>query len=127
LEIQKDINVYKYRQEQIDIIEKRKQLRKTVKKNKKRDKRSHHDTEIQSYKRYKALEDFDSALNDGIEQSEKRFKRDDTDDTEDEEELIIIEHRADPLTVINTPIQDNLAPAATQPVVKHHRILCDDN
>jgi hypothetical protein len=41
--------------------------------------------------------------------------------------LNIIEHRAEPLTVINTPIQDNVAPAETQPVVKHRRILHDDN
>jgi hypothetical protein len=60
-------------------------------------------------------------------ESKKRFKRDDSDDTEDEEEFIIIERRADPLTVISTPIQDGVAPAETQPVVKHRRILRDDN
>jgi hypothetical protein len=58
---------------------------------------------------------------------QKRFKRDDSDDTENEEQFIIIEHRADPLTVINTPIQDGVAPAETQPVAKHRRILRDDN
>jgi hypothetical protein len=102
-------------------------LRKTVKKNKKLDKRSQHDSDVQSYKRYKAKKDFESVLNDEIEQSEQRFKRDDRDDTEDEEELVIIEHRADPLTVMNTPIQDDVVPTTTQPVVKHPRILCDDN
>jgi hypothetical protein len=132
LELQKNIDVYKCRQEQIDIIEKRRQFQKTVRKNRKHE-RSHHDTEIQSYKRFKAKKDFKSFLNDEIkkveEQSEgqKRFKRDDGDDTEDEEEIIIIEHRPDPLTVINTPIQHNVAPAATQPIAKHHRILRDDN
>jgi hypothetical protein len=127
LEIQKDINVYKCRQDQINIIEKRRKLRKTVKKNKKRDKRSQHNSDLQSYKRFKAMEDFESTLNDEIEQSEKIFKRDDSDDTEDEEELAIIEHTADPLTVINTPIQDNLVPVATQLVVKLRRILRDDD
>jgi hypothetical protein len=79
------------------------------------------------------MQGFDSALNDEINKVEKtsevqrKFNRDDSDDTEDEEDLVIIEHRADPLTVINTPIQDNLVPAATQPVAKHHRILRDDN
>jgi hypothetical protein len=127
LEVQKDIDNYKCRQDQIDIIEKRRKLRKTVKKNKKCDKRSQHDSDVRGYKRFNTMQDFDSALNDEIEQSEKRFKRDYSDDTEDEEELVIIEHRADPLTVINTPIQDSVAPAATQPVVKHRRILCDDD
>jgi hypothetical protein len=52
LEVQKDIDVYRCRQEQIDIIKKRRQLRKTVRKNKKRDQRSHHDSDIHSYNRY---------------------------------------------------------------------------
>jgi hypothetical protein len=132
LELQKNIDVYKCRQEQINIIEKRRWLQKTIRKNRKHD-QSHHDTEIQSYKCFKAKKDFKSALTDEIKKVEdesevqKRFKRDDSDDTEDEEEFIIVEHRADPLTVINTPIQDNLAPVATQPIAKHHRILSDDN
>jgi hypothetical protein len=45
LELQKNIDVYKCRQEQINIIEKRRQLRKTARKNRKYE-RSHHDTEI---------------------------------------------------------------------------------
>jgi hypothetical protein len=49
LEVQKDINVYKCRQNQIDVIEKRRKLRKTVKKNKKHERRSHHDSDIRSY------------------------------------------------------------------------------
>jgi hypothetical protein len=79
------------------------------------------------------MKDFESVLNDEIKKVEeasevqRKFNRDDSDDSDDEEELIIIEHRADPLTVINTPIQDSVAPAETQPVVKHPRILCDDN
>jgi hypothetical protein len=132
LEIQKDINVYNCRQEQINVIEKRRRLWKAVRKNRKHE-RSHHDTEIQSYKRFKAIKEFECVLNDEIKKVEeasevqRKFNRDDSDDTEDEEEVVIIEHRADPLTVINTPIQDNLAPAATQPIAKHHRILRDDN
>jgi hypothetical protein len=58
---------------------------------------------------------------------QNKFNRDDSDDTEDEEEFIIVEHRPDPLTVINSPTQDGVAPAETQPVVKHRRILRDDN
>jgi hypothetical protein len=58
---------------------------------------------------------------------QKKLKRDNSDNTEDEEEFIIIEHRPDPLTVINTPIQDGVTPAETQPVAKHRRILRDDN
>jgi hypothetical protein len=132
LELQKNIDVYMCRQKQIDIIEKRRHIQKINRKNKKHDQRSHHDSDIQSYKRFKAKKDFESALADEIkkveEESEvqKRFKRDDSDDTEDEEELVIIEHRADPLTVINTPIQDSVILAATQPVVKHRRIVRDD-
>jgi hypothetical protein len=60
-------------------------------------------------------------------EARKKFQRDDSDDTEDEDEFIILEHRPDPLTVINTLIQDNLAPVETQPVVKHRSIFRDDN
>jgi hypothetical protein len=133
LELQNNINVYKCRQEQIYIIEKRRKLRKTVRKNKKRDQISHHNSDLHSYKGFKAMKNFESALNDEIkkveEESEvqKRFKGDDSDDTEDEEEFIIIEHRPDPSTVIGTPIQDGVAPAETQPVVKHRSNLRDDN
>jgi hypothetical protein len=76
---------------------------------------------------------FESTLNDEIEKVEeesedgKEFKRDDSNDTEDKKEIIIIEHRPNPLTVINTPIQENLTQVQTQPVVKHRRILRDDN
>jgi hypothetical protein len=79
------------------------------------------------------MKDFESVHNDVIKEvkeeskGQKMFKRDSSDDTEDEEEFIIIEHRPDPLTIINTPIQDGVAPAETQPVVKHLRILRDDN
>jgi hypothetical protein len=87
-------------------------LRKTVRKNRKHE-RSHHDTEIKSYKRFKVIKEFDSVLNDEIKKVEeasevqKKFNRDYSYDTEDEEELVIIERKADPLTVINIPIQDN--------------------
>jgi hypothetical protein len=57
----------------------------------------------------------------------KKFKRDNSDDTEDEEEFIIIEHRPDPLTIINTPIHDGVAPTETQRVIKHRRILRNNN
>jgi hypothetical protein len=51
------------------------------------------------------------------------FNRDDNDDAEDEEEVINLKHRPDSLTVINTLIQEKLAPVETQPVVKHRSIL----
>jgi hypothetical protein len=79
LELQKNIDVYKYRHEQINIIEKRRQLRKAVRKNRKHE-RSHHYTEIQRYKRFKAIKEFESALYDEIKKVEeasevqKRFK-----------------------------------------------------
>jgi hypothetical protein len=117
---------------QINVIEKRGRLWKAVRKNRKHE-RSHPDSDIKIHKPFKAIKEFESVLNDEIKKVEeasevqRKFNRDDSDDTDDEEELVIIEHRADLLTVINTPIQDNLAPAATQPVVKHHRILRDDN
>jgi hypothetical protein len=83
--------------------------------------------------RFKGKKEFEAAFNDEIKKVEEEFegqkklKRDDSDGTEDEEEFIIIEHRLDPLTVINTLIQDNSAPVDTQPVVKHRRILRDDD
>jgi hypothetical protein len=91
------------------------------------------DSGIRSFKRYKAKKEFESGITDEIKEVEeeseaqKKFKRDDGDDTEDDEEIIIIEYRPDPLTVINTPHQDNVHPIDTQPVVKHRRILRDDN
>jgi hypothetical protein len=60
-------------------------------------------------------------------EAQKRFKRFDSDDIEDEEEVIIKEHKPDPLTAINTPIEDNVALVEIQPVVKHRRILYDGN
>jgi hypothetical protein len=60
-------------------------------------------------------------------EAHKKFKRDGSDDSEEEEKFIILEHRPDPLTVINNPIQNNLTPFEIQPVVKHRRILRDDN
>jgi hypothetical protein len=62
LEVQKNIDVYRCRQEQINIIEKRRRLRKAVRKNKKHVQRSHHDIEIQSYKRFKGKKDFEFLL-----------------------------------------------------------------
>jgi hypothetical protein len=67
-------------------------------------------SDIQSYKHFKAKKDFEFPLNDEIKKAEeasearKMFKRDDSDNTEDEEEFIILEHRPDPLTAINTLI-----------------------
>jgi hypothetical protein len=133
LEIQKDIDVYRCRQEQIDIIEERRKLRKAVMKNKKHDKRSQHDSDLHNYKRYKSKKDFESAITDEIKRVEEesegqmKFKRDNSNVIEDKEEFIIIEHRPDPLTVINTPIQYNLAPVETKPTVKYWSILLDDN
>jgi hypothetical protein len=133
LEVQKDIDVYRFRQEQLCITETRRQLPKTNRNNKKHDQRSQYDSDIHSYTYYKSKKEFESTINDEIkkveEESEgqKKFKRDDSDDTEDEEEFLIIEYRPNPLTIINTPIQDNVAPAETQPVVKYRRILHDDN
>jgi hypothetical protein len=107
-------------------------LRKSTRKNEKKyAQRTDYETDsdIRSYKGYKAKKEFESDEIKKVEEeseARKKFKRDDSDDTEDEEEFII-EHRADPLTVINTPIQDGAAPAETQPVVKHRRILRDDN
>jgi hypothetical protein len=49
------------------------------------------------------MKEFEFVLNDEIQKVEeesearKKFKRDDSDYTEDEEELVIIEHRPDPL------------------------------
>jgi hypothetical protein len=134
LKIQKEIDVYRSRQEQIEIIEKRTLLRKATRKHKKKHSQRIYDanSDIRSYKCYKAKKEFESAFNDEIkkveEESEapKKFKRDGSDDTEDEEELIILKHKPDPLIVINTPIQHNLAPVEIQPVVKYRRILYDD-
>jgi hypothetical protein len=136
LEIQKNIDVYKSRQEQIKIIEKRIVLPKPTTKHKK--KHLHRiendaDSDIRRYKPYKAKKEFQLVLNVEINkveeasEAQKKFKRDDGDDIEDEEEVMIIEHRLDPLIVINTPIQDNLAPVETQLILKHRRILHDDN
>jgi hypothetical protein len=91
------------------------------------------DSDICSYKCYKTKKGFESALNYEIMKVEeecearKKFKREDRDDTEDEEEFIILEYRPDPLTMINTPIQDDLVPVESKHVIKHYRIFHDDN
>jgi hypothetical protein len=47
-------DVYRSRQEQIDIIEERRQFQKINRKNKKRDQRSQHYSDLYNYKRFKA-------------------------------------------------------------------------
>jgi hypothetical protein len=105
LKIQKDIDVYNSRKEQIEIIEKRRLFRKAVRKHKKEHvQRIYYDdnSDIRSYKHYKPKKEFESTLIDKIkkveEESEarKKFKRDDSDDSKDEEEFIIIEYRPIP-------------------------------
>jgi hypothetical protein len=44
---------------------------------------------------------------------------------DDEEDVIILEHRLDSLTVIDIPIQAHAAPGENQPAVTHYRIFCD--
>jgi hypothetical protein len=85
-----------------------------------------------SYKNFKTKKEFESVLNDEIKkarkasEAQKKFKREDSDDSENEEEVIILEPRPVPLTLMNIPIQDNIVPVEIQPVVKHRRILSDD-
>jgi hypothetical protein len=68
LEVQKNIDVYRSRQEQVDIIENRRQLQKTSRKNKKHDQRSQYDSGIHSHKHFKAKKEFESATSEaGLE------------------------------------------------------------
>jgi uncharacterized protein YqeY len=86
-------------------------------------------SDIQNFKDFKTKREFKSVLNDEIKKVEEvsaaqnKFKRDDSDDIEDEEDVIILKYRPDPLTMINTPIQDHITSVGNQPVVKRRRIL----
>jgi hypothetical protein len=72
--IEKDIDVYRSRQDQIEIIEKRRTLKKAIKniERKKEDEEEEEDPSIRSYKRYKAKEGFDSALNNELQKAKQQ-------------------------------------------------------
>jgi hypothetical protein len=83
LELQRNIDVYRCRQEQIGTIEKKRQLWKTTRKNKKHTQKTDYDVDsyIQNYKGDKAKKDFESALTDEIKkveeesEAQKKFKK----------------------------------------------------
>jgi hypothetical protein len=91
LMFQKDIDIYKSRQNQIETIEKRKTLPKAIKRNE-RKKESEEDSNISSYKRYIAKKDFESALNNEIKKVEeqkpikRKSERNDTPEVSEEED-----------------------------------------
>jgi hypothetical protein len=101
LMIEKDIDIYKSRQDQIDIIEKRRTLKKLLNKlerNKKYEEDKEEDSDTHSYKRYKAKEDFNSVLNKEVKKTQqqkpikRKSERDETfeftdDEDEDTEEV----------------------------------------
>jgi hypothetical protein len=107
MKMEKDADIFKSKKEQIEIVEQRRQLQKVTRKHKK--KHVHRiyyeaDSNIRSYKHFKAKKEFESALNDEkkvkeVSEAQKKFKREDNDDTEDEEEVIILEHRPYSLTI----------------------------
>jgi hypothetical protein len=71
LTVQKDIDIYKSRQDQIQAIGKRRTLRKGIKKEEKK-KENEEDSNIHSYKRCKAKKDFESSLNNKIKKAEEQ-------------------------------------------------------
>jgi hypothetical protein len=78
LTIEKDIDIYKSRQDQIEIIEKRRTLKKLINKlERNKEEEEEEDSDTHSYKRYKAKEDFNSVLNKESQkaQQQKPIKR----------------------------------------------------
>jgi flagellar hook-basal body complex protein FliE len=77
LTFEKNVDIYKSRQDQIETIEKRRTLRKAIKKHEKKKKDSKDNLNIHFYKPYKTKKDFESALNNEIQKAkqQKQIKR----------------------------------------------------
>jgi hypothetical protein len=91
LTIQKDTDLYKSRQYQIEIIEKRRTLKNLMKKterNKEDDEDEDEDEDLHSCKQYKTKKDFESVLHNEIQKAIKRkSERDEpSEDSEEEDE-----------------------------------------
>jgi hypothetical protein len=71
LTVENNIDVYNVRQDQIEIILKRRTLRKAIKRSE-RNKENEEDSNIHSYKRYKSKKDFESVLNNEIKKQKRR-------------------------------------------------------
>jgi hypothetical protein len=101
--IQKGIDIYKTRQDQIETIEKRRTLLKAIKR-RERKKENEDSSNIHNYKRYKIKKDFESVLNNEVQKTKqqrsikRKSERNDTSDiTQNEEdediEDLIREHQ----------------------------------
>jgi hypothetical protein len=71
LTIQKSIDVHRVRQDQIETIEKRRTLRKVIKRSEK-NKEDEEDSNIHSYKQYKSKKDFESVLNNEVQKAKQQ-------------------------------------------------------
>jgi hypothetical protein len=91
LTIQKNIDIYKSRQDKIETIEKRRTLKKAIRRSE-RNKEDEEDSNSHSYKRYKTKKDFESVLNNKVQKAKqqrpikRKFERDDTSDVTGDEE-----------------------------------------
>jgi hypothetical protein len=89
--IEKNIYIYKSREEQIETIEKRRTLRKAIKKCEKK-KENEEDSNIRSYKQCKAKKEFESVFSNKMKKAEEQIpvkrmsERDDNSNVSEEEE-----------------------------------------
>jgi hypothetical protein len=89
LTVEKDTDIYKSNLNQIEIIEKRKTLKKAIKRTErnKEDEEDEEDEDTHSYKQYKAKKDFESVLHNEVQKAIKRkSERDEPSETTEEEE-----------------------------------------
>jgi hypothetical protein len=93
LTIQKDIDIYKVRQDQIETIEKRRALKKAIRRSE-RNKEDEEDLDDHSYKRYKSKKDFESILHNEVQKAKqetpikRKSERDEYEDENDTEDVI---------------------------------------
>jgi hypothetical protein len=97
--IEKDTDLFRSRQNQIEIIEKRRALKKVMKRIKEDEEDEEEDSDLHSCKQYKAKKDFESVLYNEIQKAKRKFERDESSEASEEEkededtEELIKEHQ----------------------------------
>jgi hypothetical protein len=110
--IQKDIDIYKIRQNQIEIIEKRRALKKAIRRSE-RNKEDNDDSDDHSYKRYKSKKDFESVLHNEVQKAKqeipikRKSERDEDEDENDTEDVIEEYQRKRPRRLIRNTDDDS--------------------
>jgi hypothetical protein len=86
LTIEKDTDIYRSRQNQIEIVEKRRALKKVMKRIEEDEEDEEEDEDLHSCKQYKAKKDFESVLHNEVQKPIKRkSERDEPSEASEEE------------------------------------------